>query len=361
MSQTFASAVATLGLILCAVGRVEALTPVNPGNGCGQILNTPGEYVLTGDLTCSGAVTGIFITSNDVVFHLAGRTISNTTCNPDVGFAGIFVIGPTSGVRIDGGTISGFNDGIILFTSSSQVRGMKVKNACFFGIAVAGQSNWLDKNVVTGSMVDGIGLGQANGTVLTANDISGNVRAGVGISNFSNGNIVFNNIVNDNGVNEGFGIAVFNGQFNLILHNVVNDNFTGIGLSSPGNLAEGNNVHGSTGVGVAIASVGMASAVRLNTVLGSGVTDMSDGTAACGGNLWESNTFETDLVLRCTGRGSDGRVHPVGTQAEIWAFGHLDDLDDLDIVMGGRLLQMSKASRCPNVQIHRSHFSPETA
>ena len=275
---------------------------VNPADGCGQTLpkatdNGTKEYVLTGDLACSGAVSGVIIAASDVVFHLAGHTISNTTCDLNVTFGGIFVQGGISGVQIDGGTVSGFNDGIILSSSNSRVRSMRVANACVFGMAVSGQNNRIETSVVTASGVDGIGLGQASGTVVTANDISGNARVGVDISNFSNANIVENNLINNNGTTEGYGVAIFNGTNNLIRGNAVNGNVNGIGIDSPGNLARDNTVSGSTNTGIAISTVGAPSTVRRNSVLGSGVTDMSDGSANCGTNIWRHNTFHTDLVV----------------------------------------------------------------
>lgn len=283
-----------LSLLLMRVAPAEALTPVNPAGGCPQTLSAPGEYVLTGDLACSGTVSGIVITSANVTFHLAGHTISNAACDLTVGFGGIFVMNNVSGVEIDGGTISGFNDGIDLNASSSQVRGMKIKNACAFGVAVSGQGNRIDKNVVTGSQLDGIGLGSANGTVVTYNDISSNRRVGVDISNFSNGNVVYSNIIHDNGVSEGYGVAVFNGLFNIVFDNVLSNNFIGVGLQSPANLAQANTVSGSRNTGIAISTDGAPSAVRLNTVLGSVIVDMSDGSPTCGANQWQNNTFETD-------------------------------------------------------------------
>jgi parallel beta-helix repeat protein len=290
--------------LLLAVSPAQALTPVNPAGGCPQELSAPGEYVLTGDLACTGAVSGVIITASNVVFHLAGHTISSTTCDLSETFGGIFVQGGISGVRIDGGAVSGFNDGIILSSSNSRVVGMTVMNACVFGITVSGRNNWLEKNVVTTSGVDGIALGQASRTRVISNDISGNVRLGVDISNFSDKNIVEDNIINNNGiVGEQGGVAIFNGTGNIIRNNAVNNNWAGILLESPGNLAQGNTVNGSADVGIVINSFGASSTVRRNTVLGSGLADMSDGSAGCDGNAWgvpypaQGNLFQTDLVV----------------------------------------------------------------
>lgn len=271
--------------------------PVDPANGCGQVLGVAGEYVLEGDLVCSGAVSGLLISSSNVILHLAGYTISNPTCDLNVTFAGVYVSSSgVSGVQIDGGTIVGFNDGIILFASSSIVKGVTVADACTFGIAVAGQDNRIETNLVTGNHIDGIGLGQATRTSISSNDISGNGRLGVGISNASNDNVVQDNVMNDNGALQGGAVAVFSGTNNTIRRNAANGNVNGIAIDSPGNLVLDNTVNGSGQTGIAISAIGNASVVRRNTVLGSGVADLSDGTAACGGNVWRNNTFKTDLV-----------------------------------------------------------------
>jgi parallel beta-helix repeat protein len=294
-----------LGGVLLVVGSAQALIPVDPSGGCPQTLSVPGEYILTGDLACSGAVSGVLITASNVVFHLAVHTISDTTCDENVSFGGIFVQGGISGVRIDGGTVSGFNDGIILSSSNSRVVGMTVMNACIFGMAVSGRNNRLEKNVVTASGVDGIGLGQASRTRIIANDISGNGRVGVDISNFSDKNIVEDNIIHHNGFGAGEqgGVAIFNGTDNVIRNNAVNNNFAGILIESPGNLAQGNTVNGSVNTGILISNLGAPSSVIKNTVLGSGFTDMSDGNAGCAGDTWKNNTFETDLVVGASDGG----------------------------------------------------------
>lgn len=47
----------------------------------------------------------------------------------------------------------------------------------------------------------------------------------------------------------------------------------------------------------------MPSMIRLNTVLGSGDTDMLDGSAGCDGNTWRNNIFKTDLVAGASDGG----------------------------------------------------------
>jgi parallel beta-helix repeat protein len=265
---------------------------------CGDTLSQPGEYILATDLDCSGTfANGINISASNVVLHLAGHTLSSTDCNANLEVNGISVPGGLTNVQIDGGTVSGFNDGIVLYSSDSIIMGTTVKGACFFGIAVSGQRNQLKKNVVTESGIDGIGVGQASQTIIASNYISWNTRVGVDISNSSSNNVVHDNIINNNGTTEGVGVAIFGGTNNVIKQNAVNFNFNGISIDSPGNYALDNSVNGNSNTGISIGAVGASSTVRRNTVLGSGVVDMSDGSAECDSNTWKNKIFQTDLVV----------------------------------------------------------------
>jgi parallel beta-helix repeat protein len=292
-----------LGFGLTFVGGTRPAQALTLVTTCGQTLSAPGEYVLTGDLDCSSTTgNGVTITASNVVFHLAGYTIKGGCTSGD---GGIVVNLGISGVQIDGGTVSGFNDGIVLHSSASRVRGVTVTDSCAFGMAVSGQNNRIETNVVTASGIDGIGLGAASGAVVTSNHIYGNARVGVDISNFSNNNVVENNIIDNNGLvaGEQGGVAIFNGANNVIRNNAVNNNFGGISINSPGNVVRDNTVNGSLNTGIAINTGGASSTVMKNTALGNGVADMSDGSAGCDANTWKKNSFQTDLVAGASDGG----------------------------------------------------------
>ena len=295
-------------LLSAQLSAAPVLKPVDPADGCGQTLDGPGQYILTGDLVCAGARTGIFITASNVVLHLAGHTISNATCDETAEVVGIFVSGGLTRVEIEGGTIAGFNDGVILSSSTSRVSGITVTGACFFGILGGGDRNRIENNAVRASGY-GVALAPATNTVVKGNDLSGNVR-GVVISDAgANNNLVEYNVIHDNlpdaGGNGGYGVLVANGTGNIIRNNAVNANAAGITLGSPGNLATLNTVSGSTETGITITVDGAASAVRRNTVLGSAVADLVDESPACDGNTWYRNLFQTDLVLGVSDGGAN--------------------------------------------------------
>jgi parallel beta-helix repeat protein len=293
--------VGLMATLLSAVNPAQALTPVTT---CGQTLSVPGEYLLTRNLVCPDTgvdFNGVTITASNVVFHLAGRSISSTVCDLNRNLSGIFVTGGLSGVRIDGGTVRGFNDGIALSSSNSRVVGMTVTKACAFGILGQGENNWIEENVVTASG-DGVALSPAKLTRVTANHLSGNVRAGVALSDFADSNFIERNILNNNG---DYGIAVFNGNNIVIRNNAANKNRIGIALLSTATrdgatvLPHGvldNTVHGNSETGIWITADGAPGIVRRNSVFGSGTSDMQDDSLGCAGNTWGNNTFRTDVV-----------------------------------------------------------------
>jgi len=296
-AQVFLMAFFCLALVVAAAQKTSA--QLQPVTTCGQTLAAAGEYVLMNDLNCSaptGDITGVEISASNVVFHLAGHTISSSICDLSRNVNGIFAFGGLTNVRIDGGNVSGFNDGIVLSSSISIVKGVKVTGACAFGFAVQGANNRIEKNTASGNG-DGVLLLSTTGTIVRANDLSGNLRNGLGISGENTtDNIVEDNIINSNGATEGFGVAIFNGSNNLVRDNAVNHNHNGIFLGSPNNRVRENTVNGSTDVGISVTTFGNPSIVRLNTVLGSGNRDMSDDNAGCGGNTWRNNTFVSDFV-----------------------------------------------------------------
>jgi parallel beta-helix repeat protein len=288
----------------------QATTSPTPVTTCGEVLNQPGEYVLTTNLDCSGATgdyNGVTITASNVNFHLAGHTIASSDCDTNRNISGIAVAGGLTNVKIDGGAIIGFNDGIVLASSFSQVKGMTVQNACVFGIAVQGSNNVVQTNVVTGSGSDGIILSPATRANITSNYSSGNKRAGIAVSDFAYDNTIEKNVLNNNGgTGEGAGVIVFNGTKTMIRYNTANNNdFAGIRIASATNprneagpltTVMGNTVSGNANVGIWIQANAPLSSVSANTAFGNGDTDLLDEVYSCGTNTWLNNLFMTDLA-----------------------------------------------------------------
>jgi parallel beta-helix repeat protein len=278
-------------------GLVSAAPPplreIDPGSGCGQTLDIPGEhYVLTGDLECSGPGYGLVIAADNVTLHLAGHTISNSTCDVAYDVIGIYALGGLSGVTIEGGRVSGFNDGVSLSSSNSVVRGMSVTGACYFGILVQADSNLVEKNVVTGSG-HGVALAPATNSRVRANDLSGNAVGLLISANDANDNTVEDNIIHNN---TEAGVLLANGTRNTVRNNAVNGNQCGISIRSAYNVVQGNTVNGSLSAGIAMTLDGEPSRVQDNIMLGSGVVDRAHedptgGTSFSWPNLFLTSTF----------------------------------------------------------------------
>ena len=298
MQMKYARSVAALFAGLMFVGVAPALAQSTAVDTCGQELSAPGNYHLTGDLSCSS--DGVVITANDVSFTLAGYTISGVSsrgsCDVDQPQLGVRIEPGTSNVRVSGGTVNGFVDGVMLYGSSSRVSAMTITNNCVFGIAVSSDGNVVDTNAISGSGWDGIVLAAASHATIRSNDVDGNTRYGIVITEFSDGNTVHSNILRRNGLAEGAsggGIGAFNGNDNVIHDNAVNANFDGISLAVTitGTTINDNIANGNVSVGIAIGGGSSANTVKANTARGNGICDASDGNA--GANTWTGNIFGT--------------------------------------------------------------------
>ncbi|MBS1794075.1 MAG: right-handed parallel beta-helix repeat-containing protein [Acidobacteria bacterium] len=297
-----------LGFMMAA-GTVQTVRAVPAEvTACGQVLAASGEYVLANNLNCSGTgdYNGVTIIASSVTLHLAGRTVASTDCDLERNLSGIFVAGGLTDVKIDGGAVSGFNNGIVLSSSNSVVEGVTVSRACQFGIAVQGSNNVVRTNTITANG-DGVALSPAVDARVASNNLSGNNRAGVVISDTSAGNIIEDNVLNNNGADsdEGYGVAIFSGSGNTVRRNAADRNDFGIRISSPGNQANNNTVSGNSQLGIWVSTGGVPASVRRNSVFGNGLSDMFDESAACGGNLWRGNRFMTDLVNGAPNGGPD--------------------------------------------------------
>jgi parallel beta-helix repeat protein len=300
------------GNVLSASFLVAAASVLTPGTAraastpvtqCGQELSQPGDYHLAQDLgPCTGP--GVVITASNVRLTLAGHTLSGVSsqasCDLDHPQIGVDVRNPATGVRVSGGTVTGFVDGISL-TGGSQVTAMKVADNCLFGVMVTGTGSQVDTSRVSGSD-DGIVLCEAQRAVVTSNDVFGNARYGVLIScgvGANDRNHVVQNILRDNGLpaGDGGGIAVFTGNDHRIVGNAISGNWLGMMLLSTGQtVIRENTVNGNLQQGIVLTDLAHGNVVRANTVYHNGQTDLQDDNAGCDGNTWRRNLFETDIV-----------------------------------------------------------------
>jgi parallel beta-helix repeat protein len=291
-----ALALSSLGVGLGVAAAQPASTPVTQ---CGQVLAAPGHYHLAQDLgPCPG--DGVLIAASNVRFTLAGHTLSGVStqasCDLDNPQYGVSIATDARGVRVSGGTIRGFVDGIVHYGSRSRVTGMTVADNCLFGIVVSGTGNRVDTSRVTGSD-DGIALCEAQQAVVEANEVFGNFRYAVILScgDGSNQNRVVRNILHGNGLpaGDGGGVAIFNGSENRIVGNAVNGNWDGIWLSAAtGTVVRDNTVNGNLSIGIAVSGSSPGNTLRGNTAYGNALFDLSDDNPP-GVNTWLANLYGT--------------------------------------------------------------------
>ena len=168
-----------VGLALMPPAASAAPTPVS---SC-QTLAAPGAYELTADLATVDA-TCIEITASDVKLDLAGHTLSCTgsgfagSCQvPEVGAHGVSVAQNVAGVVVNGpGTISGFDNGVLIVGSDARVQGLTVTGpAC-------------DPNDCSRPMSNGIGaVGRLNADGSTGIGPVGVTFVGNHVSNHARG------------------------------------------------------------------------------------------------------------------------------------------------------------------------------
>lgn len=293
----------SLAVIAVTSGPARAWAASKPVTQCGQVLDKPGDYHLAQDLgPCSGH--GVVITASHVRFTLAGHTLSGVSspgsCDMENPQTGVDVRSPATGVRVSGGTVTGFVDGISL-SADSRVTAMRVVDNCFWGVIVTGAGQ-VDTSVVSGSGNDGIALCQAQDALVTANEVVGSRRYGVSMScdvGANDRNRVVRNILRDNGApgGDGGGIAVFTGNDHRIVGNAISENLLGIFLlTTTGSTVRDNTVNGNRDAGIVLTDGAHGAVVRANTAYSNTRVDLQDDNPGCGTNDWARNLFLTDIV-----------------------------------------------------------------
>jgi len=285
--------------VTLSIGVAPAQAQSTPVTACGQVLDAPGQYHLTGDLgPCPG--NGVVIAASNVHFTLAGFALSGTAkangCDFEKAGIGVLVQAsglPLSSVRVSGGTVTGFFGGVVLEASNSRVSAMTLADSCLYGILVSGNRNLVDTNVVTGSDFAGVALVEASRATVRSNHVSANASCGLFI-NGSDRNKIRSNILENNG---GGGVCAESGDGNSIVGNAADGNGDGISVGAvTGTLVRDNTANRNRGMGIAIGAGGSTSTVTGNTARSNDIVDLSDANADCDANVWKQNTFGSDSV-----------------------------------------------------------------
>ena len=285
------------GLTLAAFAALGTMTCVAsagavPLSACGTLSTPGGTYLLTKDLT-SGCETCLTVVNDRITIDLGGHTISGF-CSGDGNTAGVTDNGtPRQGTTVKNGTITGFDFGVFLGSSSRNlIRNLESSENSKDGIRV-GERSLVKDSVIKDNDENGIiigDFGQVQGCTITGHNQG---ASGFGIFGGSR-LLVTDNTVMDNLVGisaSGFATVSFNdflwneftgvsvGNNSLVTGNQANDNGAGIavsGLSSVSYNVSNRNTRGGIDVGFETGN----SLVTGNTTNGNGDVGV---TAWCNG------------------------------------------------------------------------------
>lgn len=197
--------------LLAATGAVPA---TGSDVVCGAMITS--DLTLTHDLGPCPA-DGLTVKASDIVIDLNGFTITGD--NADLG-GGVRIEGTYSNVEVRNGTITGFNEGVVLAggATANYIWNLTLEGNNR-GVDLAGGNfdNLIEKNDVRNNQGDGIRVDNSSRNIVQKNTVVGNVF-GISVSNGAHDNLVSKNIVMDGP----YGISVFtNADRNTVEKNVI--------------------------------------------------------------------------------------------------------------------------------------------
>lgn len=268
-SRRSAAVVFAVTLAVLTLFPSTAMAGPTPVSGC-RTLGAPGAYALAADIAVVDA-TCIEITASNVTLDLAGHTLSCTgsgfagSCQvPEFTSRGVSVAPELTGITLKGpGTITGFDNGVVITGSNAHVK----------GLTIAGPPcDLIDcpRPVSNGILVLG-----GSGASLSANSARGYLYGlrlfEVRCRGADPGCVVNENTARDN---THWGILVDESSGYTVTRNVAASNGTTAFFEAfhAGGIALGNGVDGSTIVGNTAANnvgwgIGLAPATNGNTII----------------------------------------------------------------------------------------------
>jgi len=297
--------------LLLGVGSLVAATPIS----CGMIIDTPGQYHLTGDLVCD---SGVKVAAHDVSINMNGHALIGPGAGPGVD-SGIKTSDGTrcvavKGLNIKGGTITGFGSGIELCESMNAHVSAMTLTRNNIGIELFySNGNQIDGNDISGNggaghSSYGVLLNHSRDNRIDSNKVNGNTSMNINCGGFnvtgsSNNSITSNEIsanvmtsrVVGGHIHAGFGIRLREGSNgNTVSGNTLNGNSTGFNShNSSNNRIQSNTVKDSEEVGFRISGRSINNAVASNTASGNRFFDLFDSQPDCSGTTWKTNNFAT--------------------------------------------------------------------
>ena len=286
-------------------------------------LNTAGAtYILTADITNSGASKCMNITAEDITLDCQGHTIDGTDAGGSYG-----VYSNQYNTTVKNCVITNWEMGICYEGSNNGLIQNNTinSNSVWAAIYLASSSNTRITNNTANSNYDGFFLESSSNNTITENTITNNAGDGIYLCTSSNNNTITDNTVNSNG---GKGIFLQSSSNNTVTNNTANSNSRGISLESwsSNNTIYSNKFENNTNYGIYIAVAGKNGANLIynnlfnntnnfyfdgaiytnywNTTKQSGVRIYADGTEI-GGNYW-TNATGTGYSDTCTDSDKDG-------------------------------------------------------
>jgi len=263
----------TQGLVVVAINMTALAGTTVPGwaatsiASCPSVITTPGNYVVTADLSCAGIA--IDINASNVSLNLNGHIITGSNVT-----GGIRIFGTSSNrlnhVAVEGpGLIQKFDIGVSIgYADYCQLKLVTIAHNQI-GLLASGDVSYLTvaSNVVVANHSGMVLMTPSiTGGVIAYNDVSGN---GSGMF-VAGGMTVNNNVVNGNA---GDGIDI-EGSFTRVYANTTNGNAGGgIRVNNPPQT--GNQIFNNT------------------SSKANGTFDLEDVNSACGTDVWADNVFFT--------------------------------------------------------------------
>ena len=305
-------------LVAAALGCLWLLPATASGSHvvCGQTITE--LTVLDSDVVCTDQdPVGLVIGGDNFTLWLQGHSIVGADAALSHGIADDGTV--RSGVTIRGGSISGFDNGVDLDASASQVMGLTV-GANSVGIALRGTGNYIFRNTVDmgaaagfagiealgddshlwGNTVTGSATSPDDGIVvhgnnprIIANSVTGCAFDGVIVTTYTAGLVARNSVT---GCDIGFAPS---GTGIKLQTNVASGNCIGIVVDDPAALVRWNTANDNCTEGIVI---GQPGATLLKNVANNNIDigiDAPDGTIDEGGNTATGNGVADCLGVVC--------------------------------------------------------------
>ncbi len=232
IQQQIKIALLLLSATATAFAQSDARRPLQFNSGSPAVINEPGTYVLTRDISTRGG-TALMITANNVTLDLNGFTIQGP--GQQVG-NGIVISGAT-GVRVTNGIIADFGFGVMVANSNNvTLRDLSIR--------AAGQPP------IAPPPATGIMIVQSKSVVVEDNNLY-NVGLGIFVrGGRSLGNRIANNTI----------AAASNGIFGICYNPTDSDP-----MSPRGDVISGNHIVGYA-TGIQMAATAPYNVIRANTI-----------------------------------------------------------------------------------------------